>query len=174
MKRVAVLFIVFLFVSLVVYGKAGTQDVTALEQKPKVGYVAPYFSLQGLDGKTYQVAGKREKPLVINFWASWCGPCQAEAPDLREVSLKYKDDVDFYAINSTSNDKLDKAKEFVSHFQLPFPIPLDEKGEVTNLYQVNAFPTTFFVDRNGVITEKVLGMMNRADLEAKVKKLAGK
>ncbi|MGE5703596.1 MAG: TlpA family protein disulfide reductase, partial [Clostridia bacterium] len=136
-----------------------------------VGYAAPHFTLTGLDQKPYKVEGKRDKPVVINFWASWCGPCQEEAPDLRDVYLQYKDQIDFYAINSTSNDQLDKAKKFVEEFQLPFPVPMDEKGEVTKAYQVIAFPTTFFIDKNGMIVNQVVGMLDRAELEKQVKKL---
>ncbi|MFY0544242.1 TlpA family protein disulfide reductase [Brevibacillus sp. H7] len=141
------------------------------EQKPVVGYQAPHFSLAGLDKQTYQLSGSREKPLVINFWASWCGPCRMEAPDLRKLYLKYRQQLDFYAVNVTSNDDPDSAKAFVDAYQLPFPIPMDMNGEVASKYRVNAFPTTYLVDKNGVIRQKIIGMIEPARFEQELKAL---
>jgi len=146
-------------------------QVATAEQKPEIGYQAPHFSLTGLDNQTYQHAGSREKPLVINFWASWCGPCRLEAPDLRKLYLKYQKQVDFYAVNVTSNDDPVHAKAFVDAFQLPFPIPMDVKGEVANLYRIHAFPTTFLIDKRGVVRQKIVGMLEPSQFEPEVKKL---
>ncbi|MGG3491821.1 TlpA disulfide reductase family protein, partial [Brevibacillus choshinensis] len=59
--------------------------VVAEVQKPEVGYLAPHFTLTGLDNQVYKVEGKRTKPVILNFWASWCGPCRMEAPDLQKL-----------------------------------------------------------------------------------------
>ncbi|RNB91659.1 TlpA family protein disulfide reductase [Brevibacillus fluminis] len=171
MKKWGFLFVFVLLVGFTVYTNMNKSMAVVAEQKPTVGYSAPHFSLVGLDGQTYKVGGKREKPLVINFWASWCGPCKEEAPDLAKMYNKYKGQVDFYAVNSTSNDQLADAKKFVETFNLPFPIPMDEKGEVSKQYQIMAFPTTFFVDKNGMIVHQVLGMLDEEELEKQLKKL---
>lgn len=171
MKKWGFLLVFVFLVGFTVYTNMNKTIAVVAEQKPTVGYAAPHFSLIGLDGKTYKVEGKRNKPIVINFWASWCGPCQEEAPDLAKVYKKYKDQIDFYAINSTSNDQLGEAKKFVETYELPFPVPLDEKGVVSKQYQIIAFPTTFFIDKNGMIVHQVMGMLDEAELEKQVKKL---
>lgn len=171
MKKWGFLFVFILLVGFTVYTNMNKSMAVVAEQKPTVGYSAPHFSLVGLDGKTYKIGGKRDKPVVINFWASWCGPCKEEAPDLVKMYNKYKGQLDFYAINSTSNDQLDDAKKFVETYGMPFPIPLDEKGVVSKQYQIMAFPTTFFIDKNGMIVHQVLGMLDEAELEKQMKKL---
>jgi cytochrome c biogenesis protein CcmG/thiol:disulfide interchange protein DsbE len=173
MKKWFFLLFVIGLVGVTIYNQPKTKDAIArqVEQKPEMGYQAPSFSLQGLDNKTYQLSGPREKPLVINFWASWCGPCQAEAPALREIYLKHQKDVDFYAINVTSNDDLESAKKFADQYQLPFPIPLDVEGKVANLYRVNAFPTTYLIDRQGIIRRQMIGMVEPETFEKLVEAL---
>jgi cytochrome c biogenesis protein CcmG/thiol:disulfide interchange protein DsbE len=143
----------------------------AAVQRPEVGFPAPHFSLTGLDNQTYQLSGSREKVLVLNFWASWCGPCKLEAPDLRKLYLKYQHQVDFYAINVTTNDNLEAAKSFVEQFKLPFPVPLDTKGEVSDKYRINAFPTTYIIDEQGVIRQKMIGMIHPPFFEQELKKV---
>jgi len=172
-RPILILLVVAFLTGLTVYQRDQQTAVmtTTTEQKPKIGYPAPAFSLTGLDKQTYQVDGPREKPVLINFWASWCGPCKLEAPDLQKLSQKYQGKVDFYAINSTSNDNLEDAMAFVESFKLTFPIPLDHKGEVTDLYQVNAFPTTYLIDRQGVIRQKIIGTIDPKELEAELAKL---
>src|SRR5690606_35627931 len=72
---------------------------------PLEGEAAPAFSLPGLDGgKVYSVGGRRDKPLIVNFWASWCGPCEKEMPELKALYEKYKDRIDLYAVNATKYD----------------------------------------------------------------------
>lgn len=149
-----------------------TQQAVAHQQKAEVGQIAPAFSLIGLDKQTYKVDGARQKPVLINFWASWCGPCQMEAPDLQKLWTKYQQHVDFYAINVTSNDNLEDALAFVEHYKLTFPIPLDQKGEVASLYRVNAFPTTYLIDKKGVIRQKFIGSIDPAVVEKELQKLA--
>src|SRR5690554_6292552 len=89
MKRnIGVLLIVVILVSIAVFQNLSNADqevVLPEEEAPKVNFLAPSFTLEGMDGKTYEVGGRRDKLLIINYWASWCGPCHAEAPDLVEL-----------------------------------------------------------------------------------------
>ncbi|MBO8162669.1 MAG: TlpA family protein disulfide reductase [Brevibacillus sp.] len=163
-------------------GKGGTASETAEveryqvqedppKQQPAIGYEAPHFSLNSIDHETYRLNGPREKPLILNFWASWCGPCREEAPVLKQLYEKYRDRLDLYAVNLTTDDNLEDAKAFVEKYELPFPILLDTEGKVGRLYLIQGIPTTFFVDRSGVIRNMMLGMPSKELFEQEVKAL---
>ncbi|WP_419879588.1 TlpA family protein disulfide reductase [Brevibacillus centrosporus] len=169
MKKLLVVLIIIVLAVLAFYNNQSKKGT--LDQIPKVGFSAPNFSLTALDKQTYGIAGERDKPLIINFWASWCGPCRQEAPDLKAVNEKYQDKLDFYAINMTSNDDLESAKLFVKEFAFQFPILLDEKGTVSDQYQVISIPTTYFIDRDGIIKHKIIGATDRGSFEQYVKEL---
>ncbi|RCX21708.1 thiol-disulfide isomerase/thioredoxin [Fontibacillus phaseoli] len=149
------------------------KSVSALvaENAPKPGTPAPEFSLAGLDGKTYEVGGKRDKPLLLNFWASWCDPCKEEAPDLVKLADKYGSQLDVYAVNVTFYDKLDNAKEFVENYGYTFPVLLDEKEKLYRMYNGIAFPTNVLIDENGKVQDVIVGTLSKEELEAKIKKL---
>lgn len=152
--------------------KPSALGATALAKSGlKPGAAAPSFTLTGLDGKTYQVGGKRDKPLVVNFWASWCDPCKEEAPDLVRLSDKYKQNLDVYSVNVTMYDQLAKAKEFVNQYKMTFPILLDEKETAYRKYNGVAFPTNVFIDKNGIIQDVVIGSMSADQLEDKMNNL---
>jgi cytochrome c biogenesis protein CcmG, thiol:disulfide interchange protein DsbE len=137
---------------------------------PIVNRYAPSFSLGSLDGTTtYEVGGKRDKVLIVNFWAAWCGPCELEAPDLKDIYAKHKDKLDFYAVNATKFDKVREAKDFVKEQELVFPILTDVKGDVGDLYKVYSYPTSFIIDRDGVIRQRIEGVISREDWEKYLK-----
>ncbi|TJY41376.1 TlpA family protein disulfide reductase [Cohnella pontilimi] len=134
---------------------------------PKKGSPAPAFTLATLDGKaTYEVGGKRDKPVIVNFWASWCGPCDMEAPDLVELYDKYKDKVELYAVNATKYDKVWGAKQFVEEKGFTFPVLTDAKGEAGDAYKVFSYPTSFIVDRNGTIRQRIDGVITLKQWES--------
>jgi cytochrome c biogenesis protein CcmG/thiol:disulfide interchange protein DsbE len=131
---------------------------------PKKGSAAPAFKLTTLDGaSTYKVGGKREKPVIINFWASWCGPCDREAPDLQALFDRYKGKLDLYAVNATKYDTTRGAKDFVKEKGFTFPVLTDTQGDAGDAYKVFNYPTTFIVDRNGQILERIDGMLALKD-----------
>ncbi|MGP0587758.1 TlpA family protein disulfide reductase [Paenibacillus timonensis] len=151
--------------------KEPSLSAMAAEGAPKPGTAAPAFSLPGLDGKTYEVGGKRNKVLLLNFWASWCDPCKEEAPELKALAEKYKDSLDIYAINVTLYDKLDEAKAFVKEYGYTFPVLLDEKEEAYRMFNGIAFPTNVLIDEQGVIRDVIVGVIPPEELEAKIKNL---
>ena len=172
MKKLLLAMLIAVGTVYVVLGHSnGVVPVLANAQKPEVGYQAPHFALTGLDNQSYKVGGKREKPVILNFWASWCGPCQMEAPALQKFQEKYGQQVDLYGINATANDSPDSAMEFVKKYKLTFPIPMDVAGSVSDRYRIMAFPTTFIVDRQGVIRKKIIGTVDAATLERELKQL---
>ena|GEM_PF-927992 len=169
-KRVLVFLFIIVLGVLAIYNNMQTKNGSP-DQIPRPGFTAPHFSLSALNNQSYLVAGKRDKPVILNFWASWCGPCRQEAPDLKMIYEKYQDQLDFYAINMTANDDLESAKSFVKEFGLPFPILLDEKGVVSKQYQVISIPTTYFIDTDGIIKQKIIGVTDRGSFEEYVKEL---
>lgn len=174
MKRnLIVLLSISLLAGFVIYQNSATkgkQAIVATDVAPKKGYVAPSFKLDSLDDRSYQVGGARDKPLLLNYWASWCGPCSYEAPYIQALFEKYKDQIDIYGVNTTKNDFLPDVKAMVSKFELKFPILLDKEGTVTNLYNVQVLPTSFFIDKQGAIVD-VAFLLEPEELEKKIKNL---
>ncbi|QDX94523.1 TlpA family protein disulfide reductase [Brevibacillus laterosporus] len=152
------------------------QEVSShIEQQPSqtivMGAKAPAFELPGMDGTTYKFSGPRQKPLILNFWASWCGPCKMEATDLQKIYEKNKDNADFYAVNLTKSDDLDSVKAFVDTYKLTMPILYDQNETAAKLYQILAIPTTFIIDQNGVVTYKVMGPIQPGMFQSEVDKV---
>ncbi|KGE16489.1 TlpA family protein disulfide reductase [Paenibacillus wynnii] len=135
----------------------------------KSGQLAPESTLQGDGGKTYTIGGPKEKAVLLNFWASWCEPCKMEAPELNALAEKYKDSLDIYGINVTSHDYKPNAERFIKKYSLTFPVMFDLKGDVFAQYHGIAFPTNVLIDKNGVISEIVLGLLTPEELEEKIK-----
>lgn len=144
------------------------ETILPTEFAPKANFLAPGFTLTGLDGTEYTVGGKRDKPLLINFWASWCGPCEEEAPDLVNLYKKYEGQFDLYAVNVTLGDRMQDVNAFVKKYKFPFPVLLDKKGAVSEMYRFLVIPTSFLVDKDGVIRE-VFNVLPPKELEKKLK-----
>jgi thiol-disulfide isomerase/thioredoxin len=111
-----------------------------------------------LDGGEITLSELRGHPVILNLWASWCPPCRAEMPALQRVYEANRErGLEILAVNMTSQDSQSSAKNFVDQNGLTFTIPLDRLGLVSNIYQSRALPSTFFVDRQGVIQKVVIG-----------------
>ncbi|MDO3679058.1 TlpA family protein disulfide reductase [Paenibacillus ehimensis] len=164
MKTKGMLLLVVVLVSLALYSKLPARAGTAA----KVGAQAPAFSLTGLDGQTYTSEQFRGKPLIVNFWASWCGPCKEEAPALVRLYERYKDRVELVAVNITAKDRIESVQAFASAYGLPFPVLLDERAETAQAYRIVPIPTTYLIDRNGMIADKITGAADDAALEKKI------
>ncbi|WP_410511802.1 TlpA disulfide reductase family protein [Paenibacillus sp. BR2-3] len=147
------------------------QNESKAESGVKAGLLAPSFTLQGEGNTTFSVGGPRDKAVLVNFWASWCEPCQLEAPELNEMAKKYKDVLDIYGVNVTSHDYKPNAERFIKKYNLTFPAMFDLKGEVFAKYNGVVFPTNVFIDKNGVISDVVLGVLSPEELEEKIKAL---
>lgn len=125
---------------------------------PREGFYAPDFTLETLTGNQVQLSSFRGKIVVINFWTTWCPPCRAETPALETSYKAYKDaDVMILGVNLTDQDSLNDVQSFVQEFGLTYPILLDRDGAIGLLYQLNGLPTTFFINRQGVIRTVVVG-----------------
>ncbi|MDH5507321.1 MAG: TlpA family protein disulfide reductase [Anaerolineae bacterium] len=125
---------------------------------PQRGFLAPDFTLETTEGSTIRLSELRGKVVLVNLWASWCGPCRAEMPAMQRVYEQYKDHgLVILAVNATNQDSVGAAVGFAQEMGLNFPILLDMDGSVSNAYNLRALPSSFFIDRNGVIQEVVIG-----------------
>ena len=125
---------------------------------PRQGFLAPDLSLSTLGGDPITLSQLRGKPVLINFWASWCPPCRTEMPAIQNVYNEFKDQgFVVLAVNTTYQDNLGDATTFAQIRKLTFPILLDQAGDAANLYEVRALPSTYFIDADGIIQEVVVG-----------------
>jgi peroxiredoxin len=140
---------------------------------PREGFLAPDFTLDTLDGNQVTLSELRGRIVVINFWATWCLPCREETPALEKAYKQYKDsDAVILGVNLTNQDLVRDVESFVQEFGLTYPILLDREGSVGYLYQVNGLPTTFFLNREGVIrTVLVGGPMSETFIRSKIEAL---
>jgi peroxiredoxin len=140
---------------------------------PREGFQAPDFSLKTLEGDTITLSSLRGQVVLVNLWASWCAPCRAEMPAIEKVYQRYKEQgFTVLAVNATNQDNLEDAQAFVQAHQLSFPILLDLDGSTSRAYQLQALPTSFFIDQDGIIQELVVGgPMSEALLRSQVEAL---
>ncbi len=136
---------------------------TATEtEKPGLatGDVAPDFELTTLAGDTVKLSDYRGKTVMLNFWASWCPPCRSEMPHMENYYNANKDsgEMEILAVNMTKTEKNKKksAKEFVDEYKLTFPILLDVDSDVMKMYQIKVYPTSYIINAEGVITDKLM------------------
>jgi cytochrome c biogenesis protein CcmG, thiol:disulfide interchange protein DsbE len=138
---------------------------------PRQGFLAPDFTLPDAQGNPVQLSALRGKPVLLNFWASWCPPCKEEMPAIQRVHSEYPNLV-ILAVNTTYQDNEADALAFLQQGGLTFPVVFDRSGESTRLYETRALPTTFFIDRDGIIQEVVVGgPMSEALLRAQADRL---
>ena len=116
---------------------------------------APDFELVDVDGDNHRLSDYRGKPLIINFWATWCPPCREEMPSMNRAWSKVKDDVSMLAINVGEDE--DTIFIFSADYPIDFPVLLDRSGDVIRNWPVKGLPTTFVLDREGKIRYMAVG-----------------
>ncbi|MDS9470345.1 peroxiredoxin [Sporosarcina pasteurii] len=149
-----------------------SQDIAeGLEQ----GDTPPDFELTTLTGEILTLSELKGKKVILNFWASWCGPCKAEMPHMQNYYEKYKDEanVEIVAVNMTTQERrgIEGIEQFVEEYGLTFPIPLDESGEVIDAYRVMTIPTTYMIGTDGTIANRMIGPMDEKTMQNLVDQL---
>ena len=173
--------VIYIFVDFVVKEAAKRSESNAIEETfndqniditdssvdmSQIQYAAD-FELTTLDVDQVRLSDLKGKKVMVNFWATWCPPCIEEMPDLQNFYEKHKDNnIEILAVNLTSEDDgVEAVRSFVTDFRLTFPVPLDVDGDVGMEYGVFTIPTSYILDEEGRIFQKVIGAMNEQMME---------
>ena len=145
------------------------------DQQPTIRFVrnpdpAPDFKLTSLDGQPLSLAGSRGKVILLNFWATWCGPCRAEIPDLVELQNKYKDRLQVIGLVIDDDDQ-SAIKKFVEEFGINYPVALATTDIRIQYGGIGALPTSYVLDPQGRVVQKHEGLRNPVLYEAEIRSL---
>lgn len=137
------------------------------EAEQQQDFTAPDFTVVDNNGNPVNLSGMKGKPVVINFWASWCPPCKAEMPDFEAMYQKYGETVTFMMVNMTDGQQetLESAKEHIAQSGYTFPVYFDTEYSAAYAYYVTSLPTTYFVDADGNLVTYANGMIDASLLE---------
>ncbi len=130
-----------------------------------VGRPSPLFELERLEGGRLTLGELRGRPVVINFWASWCKPCRTEMPDLIDAWRARAGAIEILAVNLTDQENRKDVTRFVAKLRIPFPVLLDVRGKVRAMYSLVLLPTTVFVDSGGMVRTVHSGPLTTEALE---------
>ena len=134
---------------------------TSVESEGNV-VLAKDFTVKNMDGEDVNLSDFFGKPIILNFWATWCGPCQAEMPDFEEAYQKYGEEIQFLMVNQTdgSRDTVESAAAFIEEAGYSFPIYFDTTLKAAVAYHVTSIPRTVFINADGSNLAEYKGMMS--------------
>ena len=137
--------------------------------------LAPDFSMFDIDGNEIKLSDFRGKPVILNFWASWCGPCKMEMPDFDEKHQAYGDQIHFLMVNLTdgSQETVETASTFIAEQGYSFPVYFDTDRSGAIAYGVSAVPVTYFIDEEGFFVTYQPGMLSAEALQKGIDLLIG-
>ena len=140
-------------------------DATQESNTEKI--LAPDFTVYDLDGNEVHLSDFIGKPVVLNFWASWCGPCKMEMPDFNEKYLEIGEEVQFLIINMTdgSRETVETASAFIAEQGYSFPVFYDTDQDAASTYGVYSIPTTYFIDADGSVIAQATGVIGAETLQ---------
>ena len=146
--------LIWMFISADKAGISTSGEIPA----PQQGFLAPDFELETPYGEIVKLSSLRGQAVLVNLWTTWCPPCRAEMRSIEKVYNEYKDQgFIVLAVNMTYQDSPEKIIPFVTEQKLTFPILLDETGDMAKAYELRSLPSSYFIGRDGVIHEVVIG-----------------
>jgi peroxiredoxin len=143
---------------------AGTTVLAGENVAPVQGALAPGFTLETLSGETVSLGDFRDRPVLINFWATWCGPCRLEMPAIQTRYERYQD-TGFTVLAVNFDEPASAVEAFRQELGLTFPLLLDPGAVVQERYRNRTYPASFFVDSEGVIRVHHIGLMTESQLD---------
>lgn len=161
-RRLLVFLVVVIVLAAVIYAasRQGGSD------KVEIGSQAPDFTLTDVAGNVVKLSDFRGKPVFLNFWTSWCGPCRQELPAIQQLYEDKQGSVVVITVNLTyTEESADKIKKFVTDSGFTMPVLLDLDGEVGNMYQIGSIPLSLYLDDQGVVRRTFTGAMTEEMLE---------
>ena len=134
---------------------------------------APDLSFTDMNGQTVKLSDFKGKPIVLNFWASWCGPCKSEMPLFQEKYEELGDKVQFLvvALVDGTTETVDTAKAYIAKQGYTFPVYFDEKNQANEIYGVNAIPTSFFIATDGAVLGHGTGALTKQGFEEGIRRI---
>ena len=148
----------------------GAENKFSSKSSTEAKELTPNFTLELMDGKEFHFSDYKGKPVLINFFASWCLPCREEMPVLEKIVLEYQPKgVAFLGI--AVDDTEQKMKEFITRYGVTFPVGLDKTAEIQKSFGLYGIPTTYFIDKNGVINYFHSGVVTEELLHHELDKL---
>lgn len=169
----------FLFGLLIVFGISGIiigllspgllPDLMGLSRESgthegtEVGSLAPTFNLESISGEVIRLNQFHGKPVIINFWATWCTPCVVEMPNIQKIYEEYDYKFEVLAVNA--GESKHTVEEFAKGIGIDFVVLLDPDYDIQTRYRIHGYPTTFILDSDGIIRAKHIGMLGESQLE---------
>jgi len=145
---------------------AETAEDADAQATPPEKPLAPDFTVYDAEGNEVRLSDYFGKPIVLNFWASWCGPCQMEMPDFHEKYLELGEDINFLMINmTTGRETLESALAFIEEHEYTFPVFYDTESDAAMTYGAYSLPTTYFIDAEGYGIAQAVGAIDGATLQ---------
>ncbi|MBQ7541301.1 MAG: TlpA family protein disulfide reductase [Clostridia bacterium] len=135
--------------------------------------VAPDFTVLDAAGQSVKLSEHFGKPVIVNFWASWCGPCRSELGEFDDAAKNYAGTIDFMMVNLTDgqSETVDGVKEFVQSSGYSFPVYFDTQGSASDVYNTYSIPLTVFIRADGTLMTSHIGSMNGSTLQGYIDQL---